>query len=332
MNPLNLFYEEPDPDRWLPFDRFARRIVRRIVRGPAPIGGQRRVFVNLCHGIDLLGVPFRVNDYRYARSHPRETVGIIGKPHVLDVMEWKNPILFGAAVFSHPIEDPDLFKRRPVGKILLPGEWMRRMWEPLYGERLASWPVGIDTAAWTPETALPATERREFLLYDKIRWEHDRHEASLIGPVRDALRKRGLPVSEIRYGFYREADFRARLDRCRALVFLCEHETQGLAYQQALACGVPILAWDDGAFWRDPEFYPGRVRFSPVSSVPYWDARCGVKFRGPEELDARLDEFLDKLDRHAFAPRDYILENLTLEACARRYVEHYRQVEEEARA
>ena len=34
MKPLNLFYEVPDPDRWLPFDRFARRIVRRLVLGP----------------------------------------------------------------------------------------------------------------------------------------------------------------------------------------------------------------------------------------------------------------------------------------------------------
>ena len=111
------------------------------------------------------------------------------------------------------------------------------------------------------------------------------------------------------------------------MIFLCEHETQGFAYLQALACGVPILAWDDEGYWRDPGFYPDRVQFKPVRSVPYWDARCGVRFRGIEEFDARLDKFLDKLNRGEFAPRDYILENLTLEECARRYVEHYRQVE-----
>ncbi len=330
MNPLNIFYAEPDLDRWLPFDRYPRRVIRQLMRGPAKIGGQKLVFINLCKGLDLLGIPYRVNEYRHACAHPQETVGIIGKPVVLDKMNWRNPILFGASVSSHPADDPDLLKRRPVKKILVPGEWMRQMWEPYFGSCVEAWPVGIDTALWTPDTGLPTGDRREFLLYDKIRWDHDRQEANLIGPVRDALEKRGLPVSEIRYGFYREEDFRARLDRCRALVFLCEHETQGLAYQQALACGVPILAWDDGGFWRDPAFYPERVRFGPVSSVPYWDARCGVKFRGTEELDARLDEFLSKLDCHAFAPRDYILENLTLEQCARAYVEFYRQVKAEA--
>ena len=31
--PLNLFYEEPEPDRWFPFDRYPRRVIRTIVRG-----------------------------------------------------------------------------------------------------------------------------------------------------------------------------------------------------------------------------------------------------------------------------------------------------------
>jgi hypothetical protein len=329
MKPLNLFYEEPNPDRWLPFDRFPRRFVRRLVRGPAPIGGQKLVFVNLCKGLDLLGIPYRVNDYKYARTHPHEAVGIIGRPFVLEEIKWRNPILFGAALFAHSIDDPDLLTRLPVKKVLVPGEWMRKMCEPHYGERVVSWPVGIDTAEWSPATGLPATERQDFLLYDKIRWEHDRYEVSLIGPIRESLKTHGLPVAELRYGYYKEHDFRALLDRCRAMVFLCEHETQGIAYQQALACGVPILALDDEGFWRDPNFYPHRVAFRPVSSVPYWDARCGVKFRGLEEFAARLDEFLEKLDRGFFAPRDYILDNLTLEKCARSYVEHYRQAEAE---
>jgi hypothetical protein len=44
---LNLFYEEPDEDRWLLLDRFPRQIVRRIVRGKPQPGGQMRVFLNL---------------------------------------------------------------------------------------------------------------------------------------------------------------------------------------------------------------------------------------------------------------------------------------------
>ena len=113
------------------------------------------------------------------------------------------------------------------------------------------------------------------LIYDKVRWEHERYEAGLIAPIRAALRHAGRSVEEIRYGYYEEDDFRAALSRARTMIFLCEHESQGIAYQQALSCGVPILAWDRGGPWQDPSYYPEGVVYGPVTSVPYWDARCG---------------------------------------------------------
>ena len=97
-----------------------------------------------------MGVSYRINDYRYAKRHPDELACIVGKPHVLDMFQWRNPIMFGAAVFSHPLCDPDLLMRFPVRRVLVPGEWMRQMWEPYYGDAVVAWPVGIDTDYWNP--------------------------------------------------------------------------------------------------------------------------------------------------------------------------------------
>jgi hypothetical protein len=301
--------------------------VRRIVRGKRNPGGQERVFLNLCAGLDKTGVSYRLNDYRHVTAHPDEVACVVGKPHLLDAVNWQNPILFGAAVFSHPIDDPDLLKRKPVRRILVPGEWIRRMFEPYYGEKVIAWPVGIDTERWAPSSA--DMKELDFLLYDKVRWEHERFESELIEPVRAALRKRGLSFSELRYGSYREEEFEDLLGRCRAMIFLCEHETQGIAYQQALSAGVPILAWDRAGYWQDPTYYPDRVKFGPVTSVPYWDERCGVTFRGIEELESSLDSFLAGLEETRFRPREFILEDLTLEACANKYVDIWRAVKGE---
>jgi hypothetical protein len=60
------------------------------------------------------------------------------------------------------------------------------------------------------------------------------------------LRKYSRSFAEIRYGFYREEEFWDLLGRSRTMIFLCASETQGIAYQQVLSCGVPILAWDRG--------------------------------------------------------------------------------------
>ncbi|CAN5213804.1 glycosyltransferase [soil metagenome] len=325
---LDLFYAEPDPDRWLPLDRYPRRLVRRLVRGKPRPGGQTRVFLNLTAGLDEIGVSYRVNDYSHAIRHPDQLACIIGKPFVLDKVEWKNPILFGASVFSHPIDDPDLFRRRPVRKILVPGPWMAAMCEPYWGARVEAWPVGIDTGLWHP--ADPAGKTDAVLLYDKVLWDRPAREASLVQPIRDALAAAGQPVMELRYGSYAEADYLEALRRCRAMIFLCDHETQGIAYQQALSCDVPILAWDLGGPWRDPSYYPEKIVFGPVSSVPYWDARCGLRFSDADGFRLAWPDFIEKVRELYFQPRQYILENLTLAQCAMRYVQIARAVQAEA--
>ena len=313
---LNLFYAEPDPDRWLPFDRYPRRVVRQIVRGKPQPGGQHRVFLNLRAGLDRLEIPYRVNDYHYAKTNPAALACIVGKPFVLDMMDWKNPILFGASGYSHPDDDPQLLSRLPIKKILVPGPWMETMCNPFWGDAVDAWAVGIDTERWGP-TQLE--KHVDTLLYDKVRWKHDEFEESLIAPIRSWLRESGHSLLEFRYGSYRENDFHAALRRCRAMVFLCEHETQGIAYQQALSCGVPILAWDRGGYWEDPSYYPHKVKFQPVSSVPYWDERCGKKFSDAAAFLDAWSSFWEEVQAQRFRPRDYILENLTLEKCAKNY-------------
>jgi glycosyltransferase involved in cell wall biosynthesis len=321
---LNIFYEEPDADRWFPFDRYPRRIARRLLRGEPKAGGQRRVFLNLCAGLERIGAQYRINDYGYVKNHPDEIACIVGKPFVLDKVEWKNPILFGAAIYSHPLDDPNLLQRLPIRKVLVPGPWMKDMCKPYWGDAVDTWPVGIDTDLWRPQEGQRKTT--DVLLYDKVRWEHDRYDASLIEPIRAMLRKQGQSVCELRYGFYREDEFRTSLARCRTMIFLCEHETQGIAYQQALSCDVPILAWDRGGYWQDPGYYPRKVKFQPVTAVPYWDDRCGLTFGHIGEFGSQWERLWGKYRSGQFRPREYILETLTLERSARRYLEFVDEV------
>ncbi len=316
MKPLNIFYSEPDPDRWVKFDRYPRRLIRRLVRGKTRPGGVAMVAINLMKGFNKLGIPYRLNDYRYIRKNPEDIACIIGKPHLLLERRWINPVVFGAGIYSHPIDYPNLLTQHPnIKRILVPGEWMRQMFEPYYADKVLAWPTGIDTDSWKPA---PETKSVDFLIYDKVRWEHDRYNDTLISPIIKTLNDRNLTHLYIRYGNYTPAELKDKISKCKAVIFLCEHETQGLAYQQILATNIPILAWDRGGYWQDPNYYPDKVKYSPVSSVPYWDERCGRKFTGIEDFYQNLTGFLHDINK--FKPRDYILENLTLEKCAEEYL------------
>jgi len=322
LKSLNIFYSEPDPDRWFKYDRYPRRILRRLIRGQQRPGGVAMVAINLMKGFDLLKIPYRFNDFRYIKKHADEIACIIGKPHMVLERKWKNPILFGAGVYSHPVECPDLFVKYPhIKKILVPGKWMQDMFQPYYNEKVVSWPVGIDTETWTE--SVKKNSKTDFLIYDKVRWEHDKYQTELIDPICRTLEARSLSYQFIRYGNYEPSALLEKTRQTKAVIFLCEHETQGLAYQQILATNTPILAWDRGGYWQDPSYYPG-IKFGPVSSVPYWDERCGLKFSSKADFEKQLNAFL--ADADLYRPREYILENLTLEKCAMAYLNIYRSL------
>ena len=321
---LNIFYEEPDPARWFKYDHYPRKIIRRFIRGKQRPGGVMMVALNLMAGLDKLNIPYRFNDYKHIERNPKELACIIGKPHLLFEKLWENPILFGAGIYSHPVDCPDLLERYPqVKHLLVPGEWMRKMFEPYYGSNVSAWPTGIDTEKWKP-----GNEEKvfDFLIYDKIRWDYNRFKVTLLDPIRQTLKNNKLSHHTIRYGHYTHKELNEKLKISKAVIFLCEHETQGIAYQQILASNIPILAWDRGGFWQDPHYFPHKVNYQPVSSVPYWDERCGLKFTGMEDFEECLTIFNQSLSGNNFNPRKYILENLTLEKCALRYLEIVQQV------
>lgn len=316
--PLNLFYEEPDPDRWVSFDRYPRRLIRQLVRGPDQPGGAMRVFLNLRAGLDRLGAAYRVNDYRHIRRNPSELACVIGKPQVLAKIPMEAPILFGTSIYSHPNDDPELPKRRPIRQVLVPSDWVRDMFAEVWPGRVSVWPVGIDTERWKPD---PASSRTvDVLIYDKIFWQREHHERTLLEPLLVELTRRRLNVKVLRYGSYREEELLDLSRRVRSMVYLSRHETQGIAAQQMMASGVPLFVWNEGGRWQDPKYAPHQVQFGPVSSMPYWDERCGVKFSGAADLATAFETFWQGVEAGSFAPREMVLQRLGLEDRARAYL------------
>lgn len=312
------FRQEPAQDRWLPGDRFIRPLVRRIVRGTPRVSGPTKVLTNLCLGLARLALPYEVN-LPFEQLRDGDRIGVIGGVgrYALRGYERSNPIVAGPGLMSHPSEWPTLCSDYPVATYLQACEWCNNVYQPFFGERCRVWPVGIDTQVWAP---VPANEKSvDFLIYDKILWRREDMVPRLLGHIGNDLAGRSLSFRLLRYGEYTERQYQEELRACRAMIFLCEHESQGIAYQECLSSGVPILAWDQGR-WLDPNRERWRQADVRATSVPYFDARCGVRFRDIEEFPEKLAEFLALQRAGAFAPRDYILENLTLEKCAEDFV------------
>ena len=311
-----VFYEEPSKDRWFLGDRYPRAAARRLIRGRR-VTGYRRLVQSLRSGLKKLGVSHRFNSYRALQGHADQAVGLLGKRHLLENWTWPNPLVAGPCMLDHPLDMPDLLEKYNVKRYLVAGEWVRKMFEPYFGGKVAVWPIGIDTDIWPDFCNCPKSI--DFVVYDKILWRREENVPGVLAPIVKGLRHRGFSHHVIRCGDYREGEYRKLLRRSRYMIFLCEHETQGQAYQEALSCNVPVLAWDRG-LWLDPKCARYEKDAVPASSVPYFSQDCGLTFKNVSEFSDRLDEFLAM----RFNPRAYVERNLNLENSAQRYLQFLR--------
>lgn len=316
----NLFYEEPLHDRWFKYDRYPRKLVRRIIRGPEPIGGVKRWFINLCAGLDILGVSYSINNYKTLKKKPGSWALVIGKSNVIEKIPKDTHIIYGPGVSAHPYENDFWHDKLNIKTIIVSCDWFKDMYDQALPVPIPTvvWPSGIDTEGWDEIENKPF--KNTVLIYDKIRWDREKYSFLLLDPIKEKLASEGINVKYIKYGDYKEEDFRQLLRSIDGMIFLCEHETQGFAYLQTLSSGVPILAWDRGGYWQDPSMYPHLVNFQPVTSVPYWDKCCGEKFEDFESFYPSFEIYWKNIIQNKYNPRKYILQKFRLEDCAKRYL------------
>jgi hypothetical protein len=133
------------------------------------------------------------------------------------------------------------------------------------------------------------------------------------------LEAEGLTYRILEYGKHTQQMFFADLDRSRSMAFLCEHETQGLACEEAMAMNVPIFAWEEERL-VDPRQIPFAAPGLKVSSVPYFDETCGVVFK-VDNMETAFNTFWSNIS--SYAPRDYIAANLLPESTALVFLKAY---------
>ncbi len=320
-----LFFEDRDRDTFIRGDRRLRRLLRKTVGLARPnrqrVSGFEMSFCLLKNALASVCQNVRINDFALARANPEFPVGIIGYGHVLNDWRLPNPAVLGPGLYDHPKQNLTLLHDPRFRSYIVLCDWMRDLYSSEWdAEALVTWFGGIDVADW-PD-ARDSHKDWDFLVYDKIRWHRDRLVPDFQQPLLAKLTGRGLSFKIVRYGRYTLGQYRTLLRRSRAMLFLCEHETQGMAYQEALASNVPVLAWDQG-YWLDPNRTLWEAQPIKASSVPYFSETCGERFRDLEDFDQSLDHFRARFNR--YEPRAYIADALSPALSAELYLRAYRQ-------
>lgn len=272
------------------------------------VSGPKKVVENLIKGLDKLGYPYvfnkRLDACKKLYIHDDRCALKQIKKLSRDIK-----VIAGPNLYVLPREIP---KNIDLSRIiyLQPSQWVKDFWLDFrFNKCLVDvWPTGIDTDSFNP-----LDDKKEFvLIYFKQRFGDE------LKQVEDVLRKKKLDYRIIKYGNYKEIDYKNLLSKSRYIIWLGRQESQGLALQEALALNIPILVCDVhsvGYCDSGGEFNEEEKDYKNTTSAPYFSDACGLKIKDFLELNNAVDFMEQNIQK--FQPREYILKNLNLEKQAK---------------
>jgi glycosyltransferase involved in cell wall biosynthesis len=295
--------------------RSARVAAQRARHGEFGPRGPQAVATSLVRGLTELGVPFVVDPPRLDGAR---TIGVLSDLEALRAgISWRREgsgrrLVVGPNLVVLPSDEPELMAAPEIDAIAVPSRWVRELYEadtPGLQGRIAVWPAGVDPARWRPP--IPAEPRgRRALMYVKALNGDEMALEAAVEAAGSALAAAGFRTTRLSYGGITPRAYRRALAAADVLVFFSPSESQCLAQVEAWATDVPTLVWARGRLE-----YRGRVYSS--SSAPYLSSATGAAFADGDELAALLVGW-DELAA-GFAPRRWVLENMTDAISARIY-------------
>ena len=92
---------------------------------------------------------------------------------------------------------------------------------------------------------------------------------------------------------YDEDDYLTYLQSSKYGIILDAHESQGFAVQEALSTNVPLLVWDTKYMSQEEGGNSIQIH---ITTIPYWDERCGEYFHESDEFEKTFEKFIDNLE------------------------------------
>lgn len=294
-----------------------RRAVRPLVRPGVPLPvvspypGHYAVVRSVVEGLREIGADFNHDPQSFGRL--ARVVYAPANEALRQAARLKREgridfLVAGPSNAFFPEEADNILWLPEIDIIIEPSEWMREFFSEIAAPlvpKIRICTAGVDPNYWKPSgEGQPARA----IIY----WKNG--DESFCDDVEAVIRNFGMESVRLRYGHYTREDYKQELDRSSIAVFLSSFETQGIALAEAWSMDVPTLVWNprSDASWR------GRS-FISKSSAPYLTPSTGLDWVTLDDLGQVVSEAFAR--RNEFAPRKWVLANMTDAICSGRLFE-----------
>ena len=253
-------------------------------------------------------------EYKYGSVNEIEQFDIIYSPGTaINVSKYpKQKFIMGPhfSVFPNEKQLKNINNVHNNALYIQPSDWATEVWVQLNIKQylpIYTFSFPVDTDRFSPVDQ----DKNKIFLYYKRR---DPNELKFLMQF---LNNQKIHFKLFNYtAGYDENEYLQYLQQSKYGIILDAHESQGFAIEEALSCNVPLLVWNTKFMSQE---YGGKYPNYPCNSIAYWDKRCGEFFFEQKDFPSTFELFLSKID--TYQPRQYILENLSVEKCAERWVD-----------
>lgn len=232
--------------------------------------------------------------------------------NAIDVSKYPNTkFIFGPQFSVFPEETLTIIKGSKSVYNLL-SQWVIDIWKlfPVCDNlNLVALPFGVDTDKFIDNKRI--IEKNKVMIYFKHRNPADLHF------IESFLKHKNINYSVFSYDKkYHENEYISYLKNSKFCIWIDAHESQGFALQEALSCNVPLLVWNVTTMNQE---YGSNYSNLPATTTSYWDNKCGEIFYNTNDFEEIYNKFIENIEN--YNPREYILENLSTDACENRLIE-----------
>ena len=173
--------------------------------------------------------------------------------------------------------------------------------------RIKSFPFPVDTNKFNSDNK---KKRNEVFVYNKQRNPSD------LNYIKTFLDGNNIKYTLVNHDTkYNENDYIEILKKAKYGVWVGRHESQGFALEEALSCNVPLLVWNVTSMNQE---YGCNYADIFATTIPYWNEICGEFFYNITDFEEKFNLFYQKLE--TYNPREYIIQNLSLEICEKKLI------------
>jgi len=272
------------------------------------VRGPKAVTSSLLRGLEKLQVGYLLNHYSDFKKEDTVFVNenILALRYAINLKkEGKiRRLVVGPNFVIYPNDQEAIMRSTEIDFLLFPCEWIKRYWvsiAPELKDKIVVWPAGVENHGEV------LTKNRDLVLIYLKNCPKDLFKSIIF-----QLEHNKIKFRVIRYGSFKQSKYFKLLEKSKAVIYLSNSETQGIAMLEAWEKDVPTLVWDRGFVEFNGE------KFFGTSTSPYLSNETGDFFENEMEFKEKVLNFLNQLNKKT--PRKYVLDNLVDEISTKAFL------------